>query len=105
MSRTHALAGLMVGAVSLAAVLSVDAATTKFPLLEAARKGDSATVAKLVAEKADVNVAEPDGTTALHWASHVGDGRSVDVLLKAGANPKAATRNGATPYSLALYRG
>ena len=59
----------------------------------------------LLAEPVDVNAAETDGTTALHWAAHLGDAMSADLLLDAGAEVKAATRNGATPFSLACYKG
>ncbi len=105
MARTHALTGLLLGSFSVVTVVSVEAGGTRVPLIEAAKKGDTAAVKTLVGQKADVNAVEADGTTALHWAAHLGDAVATDALIKAGANVKAATRNGATPYSLALYRG
>src|SRR5262245_55019669 len=80
------------------------AAARSLPLIEAAKKGDVATVRALIAQKADPNVAEPDGTTALHWAAHINDGSTAALLIKAGANIKATNRYGATPFSLACLK-
>jgi len=43
--------------------------------------------------------AEPDGTTALHWAVHNNDKPLVERLLKAGANVNARNDYGATPLA------
>ena len=72
---------------------------------DASMHGDSAAVQKLVGQHADVNVAQADGATALHWAVFRSDKELVDVLLRAGANPKAANREGATPLWLASVNG
>jgi ankyrin repeat protein len=68
-------------------------------LVDAARNGDHATVVALLAERADPNQAESDGTTALHWAAHYGDSELVAKLLVAGADVGAANDYGATPMS------
>ena len=47
----------------------------------------------------------PDGTTALHWAARWDDLEMADLLIRAGANVKAANRFGATPLSLACMNG
>jgi ankyrin repeat protein len=93
----------LVGVVAMAT--SVGAAVRQVPLIEAVKQGNTATLRALLAKKADANEAEPDGTTALHWAAHLGDATAADLLLKAGANAKAVTRNGATPFGLACYKG
>ena len=59
----------------------------------------------MVKQHADVNAAQPDGTTALHWAAHWNDAAAVDLLLRAGANAKAVNRYGATPLSEAVVSG
>lgn len=59
----------------------------------------------LLRQHADVNAAQPDGTTALHWAAHWNDSEAVNLLLKAGANAKAVNRYGATPLSEAVVSG
>jgi ankyrin repeat protein len=59
----------------------------------------------LVKQRADVNAAQPDGTTALHWAAHWNDAEEVNLLLRAGANAKATNRYGATPLSEAVVSG
>ncbi|HLF13187.1 MAG TPA: ankyrin repeat domain-containing protein [Gammaproteobacteria bacterium] len=54
---------------------------------------------------ADVNDADPDGTTALHWAVHRNDLKSATALLQAGASVDAANRYGVTPLHLATENG
>src|SRR4051812_46196293 len=71
---------------------------------DAVMKGDSAAVRKLLLAKADVNAPQVDGATALHWAVYRDDVETADMLLKAGANVKAANREGTTPpFMAALY--
>lgn len=75
------------------------------PVADAAMNGDLSGVRALIAKKADVNAPQPDGSTALHWAVHLSNHDMVDALLKAGADPKTATRLGATPLYLASITG
>jgi uncharacterized protein len=86
------------------AVLLMAAAPT-LPLINAARNADREAVRRLVQEKADVNATEPDGTTALHWASYRDDVESAELLIKAGANVNAANDLGATPLWTASLNG
>ena len=60
---------------------------------------------KLIEQHADVNAPQADGATALHWAVFRSDKEMVDLLLRAGANPKAANRDGSTPLWLASING
>ena len=48
--------------------LTLQAAAADLSLVEAVKKGDARAARALLAQKADVNAAEADGTTALHWA-------------------------------------
>src|SRR5438093_84404 len=66
------------------------------PLIEAAKKGDTAGIRALLQKKAPVNQPEADGTTALHWAVRRDDGAAVDALIRAGADVQAANRYGVT---------
>jgi ankyrin repeat protein len=74
-------------------------------LVDAVKRGDTSAVRALLESKADGNSAEPDGTTALHWAVRRADLATVDLLLKAGAKAGAANRYGVTPISLAATNG
>jgi uncharacterized protein len=74
-------------------------------LSDAVRDGDRAAAIALLNQHTDVNVPEPDGTTALHWAVRQDDRELVDRLIKAGANVKAANRYGVTPLYLACVNG
>lgn len=72
------------------------------PIADAAQRGDVAAVRALVRGGADVNAAQGDGMTALHWAADRGDAELASVLLYAGANPDAGTRIGRyTPLHIA----
>jgi uncharacterized protein len=68
-------------------------------LVDAVKNQDRDSARALIKQHAGVNAAEPDGTTALHWAAHWNDAGLVDLLLRAGANAKAANRYGVTPLS------
>ena len=72
---------------------------------DAAERRDASALRALIAQKSAVSAAQPDGTTALHWAAHWGDAVSVQLLLKAGADAKATNRFGATPLSEAAQAG
>jgi len=77
----------------------------KSEVADAAMRGDTAAVRALVAQRADVNAAQGDGATALHWAAYRGDKELADMLIRAGASVKAANREGATPLWLASVNG
>jgi ankyrin repeat protein len=68
-------------------------------LVDAAAKPDTEAVRKLIAEHVDVNTAQADGTTALHWAAHWDDRDLADLLIRAGANPKTTNAYGGTPLA------
>jgi ankyrin repeat protein len=74
-------------------------------VVDAAKSGNDAAVVSLLQQKADVNVPEADGTTAVSWAVRQDDVEMVDRLIKAGANVKAPNRYGITPLYLAALNG
>jgi uncharacterized protein len=74
-------------------------------LIDAAKSGDKATVQTLLQQRVNVNAAEADGTTALHWAARSNDSQMVDLLIRSGAAVKAANRYGVTPLYLACVNG
>lgn len=99
--------GVVAGAV-LAVGMSawLAAATQNAPVAEAAMNRDQAAVKALIKDAADVNAAQGDGMTALHWAAMHGDLELAQMLIYAGANVKASTRIGAyTPLYLASQQG
>ena len=76
------------------------------PIADAAMRGDVATVRTLIARRADVNAAQGDGMTALHWAADRGDSVMTSELLRAKASVGARTRIGAyTPLHIASRTG
>jgi len=72
---------------------------------DAARRGDRDAVRAALARKADVNAAQIDGSTALHWAAERDDLEMADQLIRAGARVTARTREGVTPLQLAATNG
>ncbi len=91
---------------ALLATLLLTAGTTDSPVADAAERGDIETVVALLRQGADVNAAQGDGMTALHWAAMNGNAELVDVLLYAGAATEATTRlGGYTALHLASRAG
>jgi ankyrin repeat protein len=90
--------GLLLVSASAAPAATADVA-------DAAARGDRAAVQAALARKADVNLPQPDGTTALHWAVERDDMDLADVLLRAGARVTGRTREGVTPLQLAAVNG
>ena len=92
-----------VGALALSAMLR---AAPSAPVADAAMQGNRDAVRSLLKQAADVNAAQGDGMTALHWAAMRDDADLVQTLLFAGANVRATTRIGAyTPLILAAKSG
>ena len=89
----------------LAPVAPGQAAGRVGALVDAVKQGDLEAVRVLLAEQADVNAPEVDGTTALHWAANLGDSETVTLLVQAGADVRAENRYGVTPLSLACASG
>jgi ankyrin repeat protein len=89
----------------LACATGAAGAATSLPLVDAVKDGNRAVVQTLLRQKTNVNVAEADGTTALHWAVRADDPELVRLLLGAGANARAANRYGVTPLQLAATNG
>ena len=69
----------------LLAIAAARAGDSDNRLIEAAMQDDLDGVRALLAQHVDVNAAEGDGATALHWAAMRGDPEMVELLLKAGA--------------------
>ena len=95
----------LIGAIAGAAMFVAAGAAASTPLVDAVKRGDRPAVRVLLAQRVDVNGAEPDGTTALHWAAHRDDAEMVGTLLRAGARAGTATRYGMTPLALAVRSG
>ena len=91
--------------VPAAAVAQTTEAEQGVPLVEAVKAADSAAVRALLEQQVDVNGAEVDGTTALHWAAYQGDLDVAQLLLRAGARADARNRYAVTPLALACGRG
>ena len=92
------LIGSMVFVLSLG---SLSAAVDDSSLADAVKRGDRSAVRALLEQRADVNAAQADGTTALVWAVHRDDLETAKLLISAGGNVNVATVYGVTSLSLA----
>ena len=76
------------------------------PVADAAQRRDHGKLRVLLKQGADVNAAQGDGMTALHWAATHGDLEEARMLISAGARLDVVTRNGNyTPLHLAARSG
>jgi ankyrin repeat protein len=101
--RSTACAVVVLAGWGLTAALGAAPASA---IADAAERGDREAVKTLLKDAADVNAAQGDGMTALHWAAMRGDADMARMLLFAGANVRATTRLGSyTPLFLAARQG
>ena len=94
----------VVGALCLTALIWMSVSDS--PVADAAMRGDLEAVRTLLRRGADVNAAQGDGMTALHWAAETGHLELAEMLIYAGANLGAVTRIGDyAPLHLASKAG
>jgi ankyrin repeat protein len=93
------------GALCLAVAIGVGASAADTRVADAVKSGNVAAVRSLLQQRAPVDAAEPDGTTALHWAARADRPDLVQMLLRAGAQANGANRYGVTPLALAAVNG
>jgi ankyrin repeat protein len=79
--------------------------TTNPRLVDAVQRGDLNAIRELLQNHADVNLAQPDGSTALILAADRDDLIAADLLIGAGADVNAVNEYGATALSVACTRG
>jgi uncharacterized protein len=95
------VAGRLAALLCVATIARLAAAGADVRLVDAVQARDGTTARALLQQHVDVNARQPDGSTALHWATHWDDLDLVDQLLRAGANPNAVNDLGVPPLSLA----
>ena len=103
MTHLRPFRGLWIAPVVLASNLL--AASLDLRLVEAVKNSDRAAIQTLLPQHIDLSAADPDGSTALHWAVRRDDLETANLLIRGGANVKAANRYGVTPLSLASVSG
>jgi ankyrin repeat protein len=87
-------------------MVSMVALASDARLSEAAMRSDKSAVAALLKQGVDIDGAQGDGSTALHWAVFNDDLETTKTLIAAGANVKVTTREGAiTPLAMACTNG
>src|ERR1700704_1304525 len=74
-------------------------------LADAAEQRDKALVRTLLETRADVNAAQIEGPTALHWAAYHADAETAALLVRAGPHVNAVNRYGVPPLAVACANG
>lgn len=98
--HTHSLGALF------ATLLLWGGAPPEAPVADAAMQGDLERVETLIQEGADLDAAQGDGMTALHWAAEQGHAEMARTLVEAGAGLSLTTRLGDyTPLQVAARGG
>jgi len=92
--------GIALSVASLAFASSSDSA-----LADAVEKRDADTIGALLSPNADIDAAQVDGMTALHWAAYHDDTELAKRLLSMGASPSLENNYGVTPLYLACVNG
>jgi ankyrin repeat protein len=101
MRSLHAL----ILSIVLLCTASLTFAAGRSDVADAVMKSDKATLRTLLQQKADVNAAQVDGATAMHWAVYREDLESLDLLINAGATVDIKNREGVTPLHMASLYG
>ena len=98
-------AAATIAGLGLCLMMPSHVAGAEVPLVEAVKQADATAVRTLLDDSVDVNAAEADGTTALHWAVRLDSLDVTDLLIAAGADVSAANAFDVTPLSLAAING
>jgi ankyrin repeat protein len=97
--------GVAIGLLSLAAASSV-AASAQETLADLIRSGHrEAVLAAITSPDIEIDAKEPDGSTALMWATYKVDHELVRALLKAGAKANVTNNFGSSPLAEAVKLG
>src|SRR5688500_14710583 len=88
-----------------AAPLAQSAPAPDRRIVNAIKVNNAAAARALIKQRADVNAADVDGMTALHWAAHWNDLETVKLLIASGARAAAANRYGVSPLHEAATVG
>ena len=86
-------------------IACLSTAAAEAPLADAMETVNLERVRALIEDGADVNAAQADGTTALHWAALRDQLETATALVRAGAEVDAANRYGVRPLNLACTNG
>src|ERR1051325_1908783 len=74
-------------------------------LIDAIKNDDRKSALALIRSRAEIDAAQPDGSTPLAWAAYKDDTELALLLLKAGAKATTADDYGETPLTLTCANG
>jgi uncharacterized protein len=88
--------------IAFALTLGLSAAAQAQTLADRIQAGDRKVALAMIAQGANVNQAQADGATPLHWAVYRVDQELVSALLRKGAKANVVSRYGASPLAEAV---
>jgi ankyrin repeat protein len=97
--------GLIALGLGVLSICGPAVAAERAALADAAERRDKAGVRSLLQTGIDVNAAQADGTTALHWAAYNDDAETVALLVQAKVKVNVVNRFGVPPLALACTNG
>ena len=105
-TRRGSCHGFVVAAVLVGAVAAASAQSPDLRLIDAVKRQEAPAIADLLdaaggSAGVDVDAAQPDGATALHWAAYRDDLETARRLAEAGADAAVENDLGVTPLALA----
>ena len=86
-------------------VVGAAAPPEELTVADAAEQGNGVLIRTLLQGGAEVNIAQVDGMTALHWAVYHDDVETARLLVQSGATVNAENHYGVPPLSLAATNG
>jgi|SRR5580765_2458079 len=92
----------LIAACALLTLASAGTARAQSKLADLIQSGDRRAALAMLDGAVDVNRAQPDGTTPLHWAAYRVDQELLQRLLKKGAKANVVNRYGASPLAEAV---
>jgi ankyrin repeat protein len=78
---------------------------TPITIWHAAQQGDGKRISELILQGIDINQADRQGTTLLHWAAINGITKAIQPLIDHGADINKADKQGCTPLYTAAEHG
>ena len=91
---------VVIGTLALGSI-EASAQVSDLRVIDAVKLQDTTAVRRLLDASGDVNAAQADGATALHWAAYLDDLGTARLLVDAGADAGAANTHGVVPLALA----
>ena len=104
-TRTAPLPATTLAVLTFYVSLSFALSNVDLRLIEAVQNRDHSQIKALMKQPIDLDITQPNGTTALAWAVHLQDHAIAKLLLTAKVNVNTRDEYGDSPLTLACFNG